>query len=322
MPAPRVLVLGKPESPHFQLLNQLPQPADLHVSADADFVDREAPLADVLVHAGVDGAAFRRAWPLAKRVRWVHSLWAGVDGILTPEFVASPVPLTNARGVFAEALGEYAVAAILYFAKNIPLMRRNQDARRWEWLTVEMARGKTLGVVGYGEIGRSAGRLAAGMGMRVMALRRRPELSSGDGIAERVYAPEQLREMLGESDYVLLAMPATPQTRHAIGAAELRAMKSSAVLINVGRGNAVDESALVEALRERRIRGAALDVVETEPLPAEDPLYSLDNILISAHSADRTPGWLDRAVLMFVENYRRFVRGEPLLNVVDKEAGY
>jgi len=322
MPVPRVLVLGHPESAHLQLLSELAQPTDLHIGADADFVDREAPLADVLLHAGVDGSVFRRAWAVAKRVRWVHSLWAGVDGILTPEFVASPVPLTNARGVFAEALGEYAIAAILHFAKNIPLMSRNRQAGHWEWLTVEMARGRTLGVVGYGEIGRAAGRLAAAMGMRVVALRRRAELSSGDGIAERVYAPAQLREMLGEADYVLLAMPATAETRHAIGAAELRAMKSSAVLINVGRGNAVDEGALVDALRERRIHGAALDVFETEPLPPEHPLYTLDNVLISAHSADRTPGWLDRAVRMFVENYGRFVRGEPLLNVVDKKAGY
>ena len=322
MAVPRVLVLGKPESPHFQVFNELPAPTDLHVGAAADFVDREAPLAEVLLQAGVDGSVFRRAWSLAKRVRWVHSLWAGVDGILTPEFVASPVPLTNARGVFAEALGEYAIAAILHFAKRVPLMLRNQQEARWEWLTVEMARGHTLGVVGYGEIGRTAGRLSAAIGMRVIALRRRPELSSGDGIAERVYAPAQLGEMLGESDYVLLAMPATAETRHAIGAAELRAMKPSAVLINLGRGNAVDEGALVEALRERRIRGAALDVFETEPLPSGHPLYTLDNVLISAHSADRTPGWLDRAVRLFIENYGRFVRGEPLLNVVDKKTGY
>ena len=322
MPVPRVLVLGNPESPHFQLLGELPRPSDLHIGANADFVDREAPLADVLLHAGVDGSLFRHAWPLAKRARWVHSLWAGVDGILTPELVASPAPLTNARGVFAEALGEYAIAAILHFAKKIPLMLRNQQVGRWEWLTVEMARGQTLGIAGYGEIGRAAARLAAALGMRVIALRRRPELSNGDGMAERVYSPAQLHEMLGESDYVLLAMPATPETRHAIGAAELRAMKPSAVLINVGRGNAVDEAALVEALRERRIRGAALDVFETEPLPAAHPLYTLDNVLISAHSADRTPGWLDRAVRLFIENYGRFVRGEPLLNVVDKKAGY
>jgi len=322
MSVPRVLVLGKTGVSHLELLGELPAPTDVVIGADDEFVAREAPQAEVLLYAGTDAALFQRAWSQAARVRWVHSLWAGVEGILTPEFVASAVPLTNARGVFADALGEYALAAILYFAKDMPLMQRNQQARHWEWLSVDMARGKTLGVVGYGEIGRAAARLAAGIGMRVVAVRRRPDLLKGDGIADRVCAPHQLHEVLGESDYVVLAMPATPETRHAIGPAELGALKPSAVLINLGRGNAVDELALVDALRERRIRGAALDVFETEPLPPEHPLYTLDNVLISAHSADRTPRWLDRAVRLFVENYRRFVRGERLLNVVDKRAGY
>ena len=322
MLVPRVLVLGNPQSRHLQLLNELPQPSDLHIGADPDFVAREAPLAEVILHAGFDGAIFNPMWPLARRVRWVHSLAAGVEGILTPEFVASPVPLTNARGVFAGALGEHAIAAVLHFARNIPLMMRNQQAHRWEWLRVEMVRGRTFGVVGYGGIGRESARLAAALGMRVIALRRRPALSEKDDVAERTYAPHQLHELLAASDYVLMAMPSTPETRHMIGAPELRAMKDSAVLINLGRGSAVDEAALVEALREKRIRGAALDVFETEPLPPEHPLYTLDNVLLSAHSADRTADWLERATRMFMENYGRFVRGEPLLNVVDKEAGY
>jgi phosphoglycerate dehydrogenase-like enzyme len=322
MLVPRVLVLGNPQSPHLQLLNELPQPSDLHIGADPDFVAREAPLAEVVLHAGFDGSIFNPTWPLAKRARWVHSLSAGVEGILTPEFVASPVPLTNARGVFADALGEYAIAAVLHFAKNVPLIARNQQAHHWRWLTVEMVRGSTFGVIGYGGIGREAARLAAAMGMRVIAVRRRAASSEQDGVAERIYAPHQLLELLAASDYVLLAMPSTLETRHMIGAPELRAMKDSAVLINLGRGSAVDETALVEALREKRIRGAALDVFETEPLPPEHPLYTLDNVLLSAHSADRTADFLERATRMFMENYGRFVRGEPLLNVVDKKAGY
>jgi phosphoglycerate dehydrogenase-like enzyme len=322
MLVPRVLVLGNPRAPNLQLLNQLPQPTDLHIGDDPDFVAREAPLAEVVLLAGFDGAVFKSMWPLAGRAHWVHSLAAGVEGMLTPEFVASPVPLTNARGVFAEALGEYAIAAVFHFAKNIPAFTRNQQAHHWEWLTVDMVRGATFGVIGYGAIGREAARLAKAMGMRVIALRRRPASAEDDGIAERIYAPPQLQELLAASDYVLLAMPSTPETRHMIGAPQLRAMKDSAVLINLGRGSAVDDDALVEALREKWIRGAALDVVETEPLPPEHPLYTLDNVLLSAHSADRTEDWLERATRMFVENYGRFVRGEPLLNVVDKRAGY
>jgi phosphoglycerate dehydrogenase-like enzyme len=322
MPVPRVLVLGNPEAPHFRLLSELPQPTDLHIGTDPDFLAREAPLADVVLLGNFDGGLFKALWPLATRVRWVHSLAAGVEGMLSPEFVASPVPLTNARGVFAEALGEYAIAAVLHFAKNIPLMTRNQQAHHWEALTVEMVRGRTFGVVGYGSIGREAARLAAAIGMRVIALRRKPAESGGDGIAERIYTPGELHDLLAASDYVLMAMPSTPQTRHIIGAPELRAMNPEAVIINIGRGSSLDEAALVEALRERRIRGAALDVFETEPLPSDDPLFTLDNVLLSAHSADRTADWLERAMRMFVENYGRFIRGEPLLNIVDKRAGY
>jgi phosphoglycerate dehydrogenase-like enzyme len=201
-------------------------------------------------------------------------------------------------------------------------MQRNQQAHRWEWLSVDMVRGSTLGVIGFGGIGRESARLAAALGMRVIALRRRPASPGEDDAAERIYPPHQLHQLLAASDYVLMAMPSTPETRHMIGAAELRAMKNSAVLINLGRGSSVEETALVEALREKRIRGAALDVFETEPLPPEHPLYTLDNVLLSAHSADRTPDWLERATRMFMENYGRFVRGEPLLNVVDKKAGY
>lgn len=322
MPVPRVLVIGNPEAAHFRLLHELPQPTDLHIGIDPDFLAREAPSADIVLLGNFDGGLFKTVWPLATRARWVHSLAAGVEGMLSPEFVASPVPLTNARGVFAEALGEYAIAAVLHFAKNIPLMTRNQRSHQWESLTVEMVRGKTLGVVGYGGIGREAARLAAAIGMRVIALRRKPAEPGTDRIAERIYTPSELHDLLAASDYVLMAMPATAETWHIIGAAELRAMKPEAVLINIGRGSSVDEAALVEALREKRIRGAALDVFETEPLPPDDPLFTLDNVLLSAHSADRTVDWLERAMRIFIENYGRFVRGEPLLNVVDKRAGY
>jgi phosphoglycerate dehydrogenase-like enzyme len=322
MAVPRVLVLGNPHSPHLQLLKTIPPPTDMHIGADAEFIAREAPLADVVLNAGFDGSLFDAAWPVAKRARWVHSLSAGVEGLLRPDFVDSTVPLTNAAGVFSEALGEYAIAAVLHFAKNIPLIQRNQQAHRWEWLTVDLVRGATLGVIGYGGIGRESARLAAALGMRVVALRRRPDLSKSDGIAERIYAPPQLHQLLAASDYVVMAMPATSGTRHMIGRAELAAMKPTAVLINLGRGSSIDEPALVEALRANRIRGAALDVCQTEPLPAGDPLYTLDNVLLSAHSADRTADFLERATRMFIENYGRFLRRAPLLNVVDKEAGY
>ncbi len=322
MPVPRVLFLADPAEPRFRLLHELPPPTDFHFATDPEAIAREAPGADILVHGGFGPKPFLTAWPLAKRVRWVHSLSAGVDSILTPDFRSSPVPLTNARGVFAESLAEYAMLAVLYFAKDVPRMIRDQQGRRWENMTVEMVKGRTVGIIGYGAIGRECGRLAVALGMRVIALRRRPHLADSDGIAERVYGPAELHDLLHASDYVVLCTPATRETKHMIGAQELRAMKDTAVLINLGRGNAIDEAALAQALRENWIRGAALDVVQQEPLPSEHPFYSLPNILISQHSADRTPDWLERATRFFMENYVRFVNNEPLANRVDKMAGY
>jgi len=315
-------VLGNPESPHFQLLGELAQPPDLHIGADADFVDREAPLADVLLHTGVDGSVFRRAWPLAKRVRWVHSLWAGVDRQLSPELLANPAPFTNGRGVFAIALAEWAIGAMLFFGHDLRRLVRQQEAGIWEQFESALLRGHMLGIVGYGEIGRAVAELARPFGMKISAIRRRPELSGSDPLIDAAYPPEKLHELMAASDYVVMATPLTTQTRGMIGEAEIAAMKPSAVVINVGRGQAVQEAALIAALEAGKIRGAALDVFETEPLPAGHPFYSLKNVLISPHAADQTPGWNLRATECFLDNFRRFRAGESLKNVVDKHAGY
>ncbi len=170
----------------------------------------------------------------------------------------------------------------------------------------------------YGEIGRESARLARALGMKVVATSRR-----GANMSDaQVYPLEQLREMLAVCDYVLIATPLTPETRGMIGEAELGAMKRSAVIINVGRGPVIVEAALVAALEERQIRGAALDVFDKEPLPEGHPFYRLDNVLLSPHSADHTVGWEELAMRIFLENFERFRTGQPLTNVVDKKAGY
>ena len=318
----RLLVIGKADAPHFRPILDLAPAAEVRVGDAPDWLRTAIGDAEVILHGGYHGSEFRDAWPLARNVRWVHSLHAGVESMLSPEFVASPVPLTNARGVFAEPLAEFALAAILHFAKRVPAMMASQRERHWRIFEVEMARGQVLGIVGYGEIGQAAGRLAAAIGMRVQGLRRRPENGAADGIAERVFGPEGLPEMLRSSDYVLLAVPNAPGTRNLIGGAELALMKASAVLINVGRGSVIDQAALIDALRAKRIAGAALDVFAQEPLPPDDPLYALENVLISFHSADRTADWQQRAVRRFLDNFERFRTGQPLIAVVDKAAGY
>jgi phosphoglycerate dehydrogenase-like enzyme len=230
--------------------------------------------------------------------------------------------LTNGRGVFRDSLAEFAIGAMLFFAKDLRRMVRNQEAGRWDQFDIEMLDGQTLGIVGYGEIGRATARLARAFNLRILAVRRRAALSENDPNLDSVYAPEQLEEMLAASDFVLVAAPNTPETRGMIGEPELNVMKNSAVIINVGRGPVIVESALVQALENKRIRGAALDVFDHEPLPEGHPFYSLDNVLLSPHCADHTVGWVELAVDMFVENFRRFQDGQPLHNIVDKKAGY
>jgi phosphoglycerate dehydrogenase-like enzyme len=299
--------------------------ANVHIGVDADTLARFGPEADVILYSGfVGGVPFEQIWRLAKHVKWVHSLSAGVESTLIPDFVTSAVPLTNARGVFAPSLAEFVIVGMLYFYKRVRRLVENQRAHRWDEFLVDWLRGKTMGVVGYGEIGRESARLAKALGVKIFALRRNPQRSQNDPIVERMFATADLHKMLAEVDVVLAAAPLTPETRHMLGAAEFAIMKPSAIVINVGRGPVIDESALIEALQTKKIAGAALDVYEVEPLPKESPLWDMENVLISPHCTDRTtdPDWLDLSAQAFVDNFHRFVKGEPLNNVVDKEAGY
>jgi len=197
---------------------------------------------------------------------------------------------------------------------------RQQQAGVWEPFISAMLHGKTLGIIGYGSIGSAAASRAKGFGMKIAALRRKQ--GANDLLVDVFYARPQLLDLIAASDYLLLATPITPETRGMIGAAEIAAMKSSAVLINVGRGPVVDEAALIEALESGKIRGAALDVFTVEPLPAGHPFYRMTNVLLSPHTADRVEGFLGPPVEAFLENLERFLNGKPLENLVDKHAGY
>ncbi len=317
-----LLVLSNPAASHLKPLERLPGPVKLTISDEPATIAQATPEADVILNGIWAGDLLRDVFPLARRVRWVHSLSAGVEQVMFPALIESRVPLTNGRGVFAESLAEFVLAAALFFAKDLRRMVRNQEAHRWKTFDVEMLAGRTMGIVGYGEIGRASARLAHACGMHIYALRRRTTLSEADPLIEAVYPPDRLRTMLSESDYVVVSAPLTPETRGMIGAGEIEAMKGSAVVINVGRGPVIDESALIAALQSGKIRGAALDVFDEEPLPEGHPLWSMPNVLLSPHTADHTKGWVELAVDMFLRNFDHFVKGEPLENVVDKRAGY
>jgi phosphoglycerate dehydrogenase-like enzyme len=318
----QLLVISDPAASNLRLLEKLPEPVEIRVGDNVEFLKTHAPEADVILNGSHHGELLHAVFPYAQRVKWIHVLSAGVDKIVFPELVQSPIPLTNGRGVFKDSLAEFCMASILFFAKDLRRRVSSQEAGKWEQFDVVPIRGQVLGVVGYGEIGRETGRLAHALGMKVVAVRRRSGLSLQDAQLERVYPPEKLREMLSTADYVVVSTPLTSETRGLIGDAELRSMKSSAVIINVGRGPVIVESALVTTLTEKRIRGAALDVFDVEPLPEGHPFYKLDNVLLSPHSADHIAGWADSAMNQFLENFERFRSGQPLENIVDKNAGY
>lgn len=317
-----ILFLCNPAMKCLALLDALPGDVNLTVTLDAAMVSAKAPEADVLVLNTDDRELIRLAVTEGKRVQWIHSLMAGLEKKLIPEIRESAAPMTNARGVYADSLGEFVLAACLYFAKDFRRMRRQQAAHRWEQFYVNRIAGKTMVILGYGEIGRACAKRASAMGMRVLGIRRRPELSEGDPYVERVVAFGERAALIPEADYLVLAAPDTPETRGLVGAAEIAGMKPSSVLINVGRGPVVEETALVEALTEGRILGAGLDVFDEEPLPAGHAFYDLDNVLLSPHCSDWTPGWLEDSIRFFLKNYQSFRAGARLENVVNKELGY
>lgn len=322
MSAHTVLVIAQPTARHLRLLDQLPRETRLAVGETAEAFANLAPEADVILNGNHNAETLATVFGMAPRVKWVHSLSAGVDKLLFPALKASPVPLTNSRGIYSKSLAEWGMLGMLFFAKDVRRLLRQQAAARWEQFDCVELRGQTLGVIGYGTIGQETAMRAKAFGMKIHALRRRPELFAGDPIVDQGYGPEQMLELLAASDYVLMSLPLTGGTTALVGERELRAMKPSAVLLNLGRGSSLVEADLVQALREGWIRGAALDVFETEPLPKESPLWQLENLFLSPHSADHTDTWQDDSMHFFLENFARWDAGEALENLVDKEAGY
>jgi phosphoglycerate dehydrogenase-like enzyme len=314
-----IWVLARDGDPGLAVLEPPPTGVRFVVGSEAAAFDG-APPPDALLDCWSGPTRLTAAVRRAPGLRWLHARSAGVDRVLVPEIVAHPLVLTNGRGVFSPALAEFVLAALLFFAKDLPRLVRSQDAAVWDPYDMERLEGRTVGIVGYGDIGRAVAARLRPFGARVLALRRRPDQK--DPLVNEVLPRERLGELLARSDDVVVAAPLTPETRGLLGREALAAMKPTAVLVNVGRGPVVDEAALVAALEERRIRGAALDVFETEPLPPGHPLWRLPNVLLSPHCADHVPGWMETAMRLFLRNLDLFRRGEPLLNVVDKARGY
>ena len=262
----------------------------------------------------------REAIQHASGLKWIHSTAAGVDEILYPEVYERELVITASNGIHAPLI-EHVFAFILAFERRLHIAMRQQLQRRWDRshaLGGEVA-GKTLGILGLGTIGREIARKAQVFDLRVIGTKFTPAAIPG---VEKVLPPEGLPDVLREADIVVVALPLTAATTGLIGEGEFRTMKPTALFINIGRGPIVQEAALVRALREGWIAGAGLDVFEREPLPADSPLYDLENVIITPHVSGASPRYMDRAVPLFCENLRRYLHGDPLLNVVDKERGY
>lgn len=261
-------------------------------------------------------------------IEWVHSGAAGVGSSLGPEMLSSDVLFTNSAGIHAEPMSETVIAMIFHFARGLDLAVRAQREGRWSapsyWAAdapVTEVGGATVGIVGYGGIGRAVADKAVALGCRVLAVRRRRAAGGGEGV-EVVAGEDGVNRVLAESDYLVLAVPETGDTRGMMTRKKLFAMKPGAVLINVARGRLVDEKALLEALDSGRLRGAGLDVFQKEPLPAGHPFYTHPGVVMTPHVSATTRRFWDRETDLITDNIGRFVRGEPLRNLVDKQAGY
>jgi phosphoglycerate dehydrogenase-like enzyme len=318
MAKPNLLVLSPPDHYALRNLAAIKDAAHIFIDNEGKTAKEFARTADIILYSGLTGksVSFPEVFAAAGQLKWIHSLSAGVEKLMFPALIDSAVPVTNARGVFKRSLAEFAVLGILYFTKRVRLLVDNQRAGKWESFSTEFANNKV--------IGRECALLAKPLGVKIHALRRNPERSANDPLLDRIFPAGKMHEMLSEIDVLLAAAPLTPETHHLIGEAAFEAMKLSAIVMNVGRGPVIDEAALIRALEAKQIAGAALDVFEEEPLPADSPLWGMENVLLSPHCTDRTvnPDWLDLSMQRFVENFWRFVKGQPLEYVVDKKAGY
>ena len=317
---PILLVQGIEKISEVPRLEELIDEAEIRCANSADDLRRLLPGAEVMLGWNFRAASLRDAWNAADRLRWIHWAGAGVDAALFDELAHSDVSLTNARGVFDRPMAEWVLGMIIAFAKRFPQTMASQARAEWHYRMSELVAGKRALVVGVGSIGRAVARLLRAAGMNVEGVGR--SARDGDPDFGHVSAIDELHARLAGADYVVLITPLTEQTRGLFGAAEFAAMNQRARFINIGRGALVDESALLDALQQGTIAGAALDVFVEEPLPPESPFWTAPNCLVSPHMSGDYAEFETAMADQFIDNWRRYRSGEPLLNLVDKSLGF
>ncbi|OGO42320.1 MAG: hypothetical protein A2137_02030 [Chloroflexi bacterium RBG_16_58_8] len=258
----------------------------------------------------------------APGLKWLQMMSAGVDRLATIDVWKSRVTITGVSGITATPIAEFVLGLMLMFVKDSPRSFRMKQARQWQRYGSTVLRSRTVGILGLGHIGNEVARLAKAFGMRVIATRRSAREGARARYVDLLLPRAQQARLFAESDFVIVSVPLTAETRRLVGEAELRVMKSTAYLINIARGGIVDEDALIRALEEKRIAGAGLDVTATEPLPADSRLWDMDNVILSPHVAGSMDDYMARSTDIFCANLRRYLDGQRLHNLVDRKKGY
>ncbi|TNE71970.1 MAG: D-2-hydroxyacid dehydrogenase [Gammaproteobacteria bacterium] len=317
---PVVTILTAPGEPEPPGTDAISARAEVRFACDEQTLRDTLPGTDVMMVTDFRTEALEAAWSSANQLKWIHATSAGVDALMFPALIRSDVVVTNARGIFDRTIAEYVLCTILMFAKDFPASIRLQINHEWKHRDTERAEGKQVLVVGAGSIGRQIGRLVGAAGLSAHGIARKPRHDDPDFVA--VHGNDELFNQLGHSDYVVIAAPLTPQTEGLFDAKAFKAMKNSARLINIGRGPIVKTDDLVAALESGEIAGAGLDVFEEEPLPADHPLWDMENVTMTAHMAGDFIGWKRALTDQFLENFDHWHKGQALFNLVNKELGY
>ena len=315
-PVRNIVVLNQLAERHITMLKNTDPDIAVHMAT----LETAGPLmADAEILAAWGWMDIEPLYQLAPNLRWVHALSAGVENLTFPALQASPVILTNSKGIHGIPASEHVLSIMLAFTRGLNLLIRQQQQALWQRVPTNELHEKTIAIVGLGSIGRSIAKTAKCLGMTVIASKR--ELTK-EFFVDRLYSPDQLSIMLSQADFVVVAVPLTEETDHFFGLEQFQAMKKTAYFINIARGSVVNEADLVTALEQGHIQGAGLDVFEHEPLPASSPLWNMPNVIITPHMAAISPAYLDRAMQLFADNTGRYLQGGDLVNVVDKVKGY
>ncbi len=316
MPKLNILIVNNLADRHMKAIQSAAPNCNV-ITCDFEQAPQHIRDMDILVTWG--SMDIRPLYLDAPKLTWIHSLSAGVEGLIFSEIKNANTILTNSRGIHGIPVSEHVFAMMLAFTRGLDVFIRQQAKHQWKRTTVDEIHGKTIGIVGLGSIGREIAKKAKGMGMQVVASK---QTMTTELFVDELYPPENLHELLSLSDFVVTALPLLEETKHLFTIKEFSAMKPSAYLINIARGGIIKQDDLVAALEQGLIKGACLDVFDEEPLPESSPLWDMQNVIITPHIAALSPSYLDRAIKLFADNLSRFQQNKEMLNIIDKAKGY